>query len=273
MNRRRFLKSAVKGTAGALVGGAIYSCVEATWLRVVHDRITMPALPPSFRGFRIAFLTDLHHGPWTGLAYVRCAARMANELEADVVLLGGDYCHNAPEFIEPCIEALGDLRAAMGVYAVMGNHDHYQSSALTRGAFEKNKIRELKNDGVWLERNGERLRVAGVDDFWMGGPQLQPALDGMRADERCVLVSHNPDFVDQISDPRVGLMLSGHTHGGQIVFPLIGAPIVPSCHGSKYIQGLMRTPNNLLFISRGLGTVTPPLRFGCRPEINLIELV
>ena len=260
------------GTAGILVAGTTYACIEAGWSHVVHRQLQMPALPVAFRGLRIAFLTDIHHGPWTSLAYIRACVAKANELKPDLILLGGDYCHNGSEYIRPSITALGALKAPLGVFAVLGNHDHYHGAELTRDALEENSIGLLLNEGVWLKRGGGRLCLAGVDDFWMGNSKVQPALEGVGKDERCLLVSHNPDFVEQLHDPRVGLMLSGHTHGGQVVFPLVGAPIVPSWYGQKYCHGLIQTPNNLLFVSRGLGTITPPVRFRCRPEINLLEL-
>lgn len=272
MDRRTFLKYAARGTANALVLGTAYSLFEAKWAHVVYDRIEVPGIPEAFRGLRVALLTDLHHGPWTGLPYIHEVARQAAETNPDVILLGGDYCHNGPAYIEPCIDALRSLKAPMGVYAVMGNHDHFQGSKITRGAFDKYGVRELNNEGVWLTRAGQRLRLGGVDDYFCGSPQLQPALAGMKDNERGLLLCHNPEFAEKVDDPRVGLMLCGHTHGGQVDFPLIGAPVVHSPKEKKFLHGLFKTDTTQLFVSRGLGTTTPPVRFCCRPEINLIEL-
>ncbi len=149
----------------------------------------------------------------------------------------------------------------------MGNHDHYHGVTLTRSALDKNGIHELFNSGIWLTRGSDRFRIAGVDDFWLGVPRLKDALEGIKPEERCLLLSHNPDFAEKVDDPRVGLILSGHTHGGQVVFPLIGAPIVPSAYGQKYLRGLVQTEKNRVFISRGTGTITPPVRFACRPKL------
>ncbi|MEI6231783.1 MAG: metallophosphoesterase [Planctomycetota bacterium] len=273
MDRRTFLKHAARGTAHALVIGTAYSLFEAKWAHVVNERIEFPGLPDAFRGLRIALLTDLHHGPWTGLSYIHDVVRQADEQKADLILLGGDYCHNGPEYIEPCIAALGDLSAPLGVFSVMGNHDHYQGTQVTRNSFAKHNIRELTNEGVWLKRDGQRLRLGGVDDLITGSPRLPPVLTDMKVDERCLLLSHNPDFIERIHDPRVGLMLSGHTHGGQVDFPLIGAPVVHSPKEKDYLHGLFKTINSQVYVSRGLGTTTPPVRFCCRPEINMIELV
>lgn len=276
MNRSTFLKYAVSGTVGACALGGAYSLFEAGWLKVATDRIAFPNLPAPFRGLRIALLTDFHHGPWISLNYIQDSVNQANALKPDVILLGGDLTHNGGRYIEPCIEVLSQLHAPMGVYAVLGNHDYFNSAILTRAALNKFNIHELNNSGIWLKKDGARLRLAGVDDYWQGQPALLPALNSSGAmpfDERAILLCHNPDYTALVTDPRVGLVLCGHTHGGQVVFPLVGAPVVPSVYGQKYLRGLIQNPTHQVFVSRGIGTITPPVRFCCRPEINIIELI
>ena len=134
-------------------------------------------------------------------------------------------------------------------------------------------IAELYNSGTWLERAGARLRLAGVGDLWTDRQDLDAALADTRAQDASILLSHNPDYVEEISDSRVGLVVSGHTHGGQVVLPVVGAPRVPSEFGQKYLRGLVQGPQCRVFITRGLGTVTPPVRFCCRPEIALLTIV
>ena len=273
MERRKFLKYAAASAAAAVLGGTGYAAFEAGWFHVQTQRVTVPQLPAAFSGLRVAFLTDMHHGPWTGLKYVEATVKAANELHPDLVLLGGDYTHNGSQFIEPCIDALGDLSAPLGVHGVLGNHDCWNGPRRTRRAMELRNINCLVNDGIWLTRGNSRLFLAGVDDFLQSVSDLDAALDQLPEEEPCVLLSHNPDFADKLEDERVKLILSGHTHGGQVVFPLLGAPFVPSVHSQKYLQGLIQTPTSQVFVSRGLGTVTPPVRFNCRPEINLLEWV
>jgi hypothetical protein len=159
------------------------------------------------------------------------------------------------------------------MYGVLGNHDHWEGAEETREAMKANKIVEMTNSGVWIERNGARLRLAGVGDFMEDVQNLDYALADTRATETAILLSHNPDFVESITDRRVGLVLSGHTHGGQIVLPIVGAPKVPSRYGQKYLHGLIKTPYTQVYVTRGLGTVTPPLRFCCRPELTLITII
>ncbi len=222
---------------------------------------------------RVAFLADLHHGPFTSLSYIQTVVAMTNALQPDVICLGGDYIHRGSKYIEPCIKALGDLTAPRGVYAVLGNHDHQHGAESTSRALAGSSIRELTNTGTWIENGGERLRLSGVDDLWNGTQDLDAALADATDSDACVVLCHNPDYVESLRDPRVSLVLSGHTHGGQAVFPVIGAPIVPSAYGQKYVRGLVQAPATQVYVTRGLGTITPPLRFCCRPEISLLTLL
>jgi uncharacterized protein len=174
---------------------------------------------------------------------------------------------------------LGRLTTALGRFAVRGNHDNHSYHGqgdfrlLSQAALAEAKLPDLNNTGVWLERRGARLRIGGVGDLWTDRQDLGAALGDATQDDAVLLLSHNPDFVETLRDPRVGLVLSGHTHGGQVVLPGFGAPIVPSRYGQKYLQGLVQGPCSQVFVTRGVGTVTPPVRFLCRPEVVLITLV
>ncbi len=141
-----------------------------------------------------------------------------------------------------------------------------------RAALERHRIPDLTNRGLWLENRGSEIRLCGVGDLWEDQQDLEAALGEAEHRDAAILLSHNPDYVEQIHDQRVGLVLSGHTHGGQVVFPFAGAPFVPSRYGEKYLHGLVRTPTTQVFVARGIGTITPPVRFRCRPEIVLIAL-
>jgi predicted MPP superfamily phosphohydrolase len=273
MNRRKFLQIAAGAGAIAAVGGTCYGFFEAGWVRVDRQTIPVPRLPPAFRGTRVAFLTDIHHGPYVDLEYVAAIVRTTNLLQADLIILGGDYSLREKNYIGPCLEVLGELRAPMGVYGVLGNHDYWHGLRETRDGLRSAKVMELTNTGVWFEQKGERLRLAGVDDLWEGSPDVVAALGDATRTDCCLLVSHNPDLAESIIDRTVGLVLSGHTHGGQVVFPGYGAPWVPSKYGQKYLHGLVEAPATQVFVSRGLGVAAIPARFGSRPEINLITLV
>jgi uncharacterized protein len=273
MNRRTFLKSTLAAAVPVSpVMAASYGLYEAGSVRIERPTLTLPHLPAAFHGLRVAFLTDIHHGPFIGLDYVASIVRTTLALGPDLILLGGDYISKEARFAAPCFDVLSGLKAPLGVFGVLGNHDCRRGLAEVKAGFEAAKIGELTNRGVWLERGPSRVRLGGVDDFWYGQPDVRPVLDGLAADDACLLVSHNPDFAERLRDSRVGLVLSGHTHGGQVYVPGYGAPIVPSHYGQKYLQGLVQAPATQVYISRGLGTVTPPMRYNSRPELTLITL-
>ena len=271
-SRRRFLRLALGGAAGLLTAGGGYSLLEAGWLRLTRVTVPVPCLPRPFAGKTVALLADIHHGRHTGLAYVRRAVQMTNDAAPDLIALAGDYVHGGAQYIGPCFEALRELRAPLGVYAVLGNHDRWANGLQTRQAIAAAGITNLTNTGVWVQVDGARMRVAGVGDLWTESQDLAAALGDMAPNETCLLLSHNPDYTEGITDPRVGLVLSGHTHGGQVHCPWAGAFITPSRYGLKYLEGLVRTPYTQVYISRGIGTIWPPMRFLCRPEIVLLTL-
>jgi len=260
----------------AALGGALgvgYTLMEAKWLRVNAVTLAVPNLPGPFKGKKIAFLADLHHGPYVPLPYIRHAVDTANGLNADLIALGGDYPHRGLRYVEPCIKELGRLRAPLGVYAVLGNHDHYDGvQPFVSANLVGQGIPELTNRGTWIEADGARIWLCGVGDYWRDTQDLPAALGHTTTSDAVILLSHNPDYIEEMHDPRVGLMLSGHTHGGQINLPIVGAPIVPSIYGQKYVHGLVQGPVAPVFVTRGVGTIVPPVRLLCPPEIVLITL-
>ena len=272
ISRRKFLRRILYGGVGACAALGGYPFLEARWVRISRRQISVPMLPPEFTGTTVALLTDIHHGPFLSIGRVKAMVDDANALDADIVALGGDYVYRGPQYIEPCIAEFARLRAKLGVYAVLGNHDHWESAPRTRAALKEAGIPEIANTGVWLANSGARLRFCGVDDLWEGTQNLDTALGDCGEGDAAILLSHNPDYAEEIRDRRVRLILSGHTHGGQVNIPFVGAPIVPSKYGEKYAQGLVKTAYTQVYVSRGLGTIAPPVRFNCRPEIVLIQL-
>jgi uncharacterized protein len=274
MDRRKFLKGLGLAALGSTtVSGLAYPFLEAKWLQVVRRTIALPKLPVPFHGTTVALLADIHHGPFVPLAYIQHAVATANSFNPHIVALVGDYVHRHESYIAPGIKELGKLKAPLGRFAVRGNHDNRNFTSLTRAALAEARLPDLNNTGTWIERNGARLRICGVGDLWTDRQDLEAALGDATESDAVLLLSHNPDYVETIRDSRVGLVLSGHTHGGQIVLPGVGAPIVPSRYGQKYLYGLVRGPSCRVFVSRGVGTITPPVRFHCRPEVVLITLV
>ncbi len=272
MHRRTFLKAAVATAVASPVAAASYGLFESTWVQIERRTLPLPRLPKAFDGTTVAFLTDIHHGPFTSLDYVASIVRTTHVLRPDLIVLGGDYSLKESKYVAPCFDVLAALKAPLGVYGVLGNHDYWHGLAETKAGMKAAGVMELTNAGVWLERGGSRFRLAGIDDLWTGTRDLPAALGDARAGDACLLVSHNPDVAENLTDPRVGLVLSGHTHGGQVVFPGMGAPFVPSRYGQKYLKGYVEAPRTHVYVSRGLGTTTGPVRVGSRPELTLITL-
>jgi predicted MPP superfamily phosphohydrolase len=269
---RRKLLLALLGGLGAIGGGGAYSFLESRWLRLTTSRIRLPRLPTAFSGLKVAFLSDIHHSYTVPISLVRRAVELVRSQRPDVVLLGGDYVARSRKHIAPCLEALGTLTAPLGVYAVLGNHDHWADPELTRTCLKRHGIADLTNRGVWLRRDADRLRLGGVGDLWEDMQDLEAALGDLGEEEGALLLSHNPDYAEELDSDRVDVIFSGHTHGGQVVLPLVGAPFLPSRYGMKYAGGLIQGPRCVVYVTRGVGTVGPPVRFGCRPEVSLLEL-
>ena len=211
----------------------------------------------------LLLLADVHHGPFVPMAYIRHVVSMTNALKPDIVAFSVIIVHRDDTYIAPAIDELGKLKGKLGRFAVRGNHDnqdYYGRRSFrshSQAALAEAKIPDLNNTGVWIERGGARLRICGVGDLWTDHQDLQAALGDANERDAVLLLSHNPDYVETIRDPRVSLVLSGHTHGGQIVLPGYGAPIVPSRYGQKYLHGLVEGPSCPVFVTRGVGTVTP----------------
>ena len=274
MNRRSFLTTAAGACAvAAPVAVAGYGFAESNHVGIDRRTVRVPRLPAAFDGTTVAFLTDIHHGPFLSADFVATVARTAMALNPDLVVLGGDYSLREAKYVRPCFDVLRSLSAPLGVYGVLGNHDYWHGLAETKAGMRDAKITELTNRGVWLSRKGARLRLAGVDDLWEGLPNVAAALGDATPADACVLLSHNPDYAETLTDRRVGLVLSGHTHGGQIVLPHAGAPWIPSRYGMKYARGLVEAPATQVYVSTGVGLSAVPVRLNCRPQIALLTLV
>jgi len=257
--------------ATGLAGLAAEGLREPTALDITRPVLPVKGLPDAFDGFRIAFLADIHYGPNTDRAFIERTVSAANSAKPDLILLGGDYVYSKKDYVAPCAECVKKLNAPHGVFFVLGNHDHWQGSWPIRKAMRGVAL-ELVNKGAWLRRGAARIMLAGVDDLWTGSPQTRPFMDYLGPKEVCLLVSHNPEYAEEIADERIRLVLAGHTHGGQVYIPGIGAPILPTRLGQKYRAGLVRAPKTQVYVSRGIGTLPPKFRFCCRPELTIVTI-
>lgn len=243
---------------------------EPFMLTVEHHAIYLRRLPEAFEGFRIVHLSDIHHSPFTSREQIERAVNAANRLQPDIIALTGDYISHERRFAAPCAELLGRLRARHGVFAVLGNHDHWTDAALITDLFRAEGITVLVNQGMRFEKNGEAFWLAGVDDTMVGLEDLPLALAGSRDEELKLLLAHNPIVLRRAARAGVDLVLSGHTHGGQVT--LRSERSASGRPRRRLLRGLGRQGETQIYVTRGLGTVVLPVRYGCPPEVSLLEL-
>lgn len=253
-----------------LTQAARVALTEPHMISVEHQPIFMRRLPRVFEGFRIVQLSDVHHGPFSSTNQIERAVQIANSLKPDIVALTGDYISRERQFAAPCAEMLGKLRARHGVFAVLGNHDHWTDASLITDLFRAEGISVFVNQGMRFEKEGEGFWLAGVDDTMVGLEDLPLALAGSQTEETKILLAHNPIILRRAARAGVDLVLSGHTHGGQVAIRQersdSGRP------RRRLLKGLGRQGNTQIYVNRGLGTVVLPIRYGCPPEVSLLEL-
>ena len=286
LTRRRVLRhgtTALAAAAAAVGGYALF--VEPRWFRVTRRTFPVTGLPPQLQGLRIVHLTDIHLGPWMSLGHVREVVRATNALNPDLVLLTGDFVHESPVYIRPVADALAALRPTIEAVGVLGNHDWWEDGPQVRQELTRAGIRMIDNarcllrpnrtlsDDTNASHNGG-LCLAGVGDLWEDRQHYDAVLGDLPTALPRLLLSHNPDVAEEpgLRPHRVDLMLSGHTHGGQVWVPGLGTPVVPSRFGQKYAHGLVQGPACPVFISSGIGMAVLPLRLRVPPEIAVIEL-
>lgn len=248
---------------------ARYALAEANTLIVEKIEISLARLPKKLENFRIVHLSDIHHSPFTGLEHITRAIEIANSLKPDMFILTGDYVSHETEYIAPAAEVLGKLESEFGTFACLGNHDHWTDAEMVTRDFRAAGINVLINEGFRFEAQDASFWLCGVDDYMVGKTDLRAALRGSYPDEMKLLLAHNPVIVRQAARYGVDLILSGHTHGGQVKLRDEEKRILPR---RKLKNGLHRRKDTQIYITRGIGTVVLPVRFGCPPEISLLEL-
>ncbi len=283
LSRRRFLK--ILGVTAAAGAGSYWNAFHYSPYNPVvsRRRITLEGLPEAFSGLRIAQLTDLHHSDIVPLGYLDECIEITNALNPDLVVLTGDYVTmdedvGRPEirkrFVEPLESLLGRLRADLGVYAVMGNHDVAAAYHEVTEVMARAGIPLLQDSNILLERAGQHLPLVGLRDFGTEVIDLRKAFEGIDPAAPAIVLMHNPDLFPEMEDPRNALIFAGHTHGGQVRIPFYGAlpGHIPSRYGSRYAEGLFQEGGRTMLVNRGLGVIRTRVRINCRPEIALVTL-
>lgn len=288
----RFFKSKKKVVVAVLLVVFASLAAWAFWLEpasvtVTHVTLRVPRWHAEHRGLKLAVLTDLHVGsPHVGLDKLARVVERANDERPDVVLLLGDFVIGGPKdeggerggvlggtFVEPepIAEELKRLSAPLGVYAVLGNHDCWFDCGRVARALEAAGVRVLENSAARVESGGRAFWLAGVADLWTQRPDIAAALRQVEGEDPVLLLTHNPDIFPGVP-ARVSLTVAGHTHGGQVNFPLVGRPVVPSRFGQRYAMGHVVEGGRHLFVSGGVGTSIIPARFRVPPEIVILNL-
>jgi uncharacterized protein len=271
--RRDVLRGLVAAPLVAVSATAAYArLIEPYNYWVSETDIFIRDLPQAFEGFRITQLTDIHHSRILGIGEVRRVVNLAQQTKPDMFVLTGDYSTTYRRYIEPCAEALSALSAPEGVWAVLGNHDHYTDPELTTRALQRHHIAVLNNAHTTLQRRSDSLQLSGIDDWSWNATDWARAFSGLKTNAPTILLSHQPTVLDLEQTKNVSLILSGHTHGGQLKFPFLGTPASLFTQDLRYARGLFQRGETQLYVSTGTGVIGLPLRFGVRPEIAVLRL-
>ncbi len=261
-----------------MAGLALYAGeISRHELSVEEHTIHLARLPDAFRGMRIVQASDFHYAEYTEPFFLREMVRKINRLKPDMVVLTGDFISFAPlsasfarRCAPACAEILGGIECPLR-YASLGNHDYFIKPRNVAGPLEEHGIRVLTNAATALERDGQRLWLAGLGSMCTGDSQPRRAIPRTAAREAVILLAHEPDILPEVARHNVDLMLSGHTHGGQVRFPFLPPFHLPE-FGQKYVEGWFRLGSTQMYVNRGIGAVGLPFRFRCPPEITVITL-
>lgn len=277
LSRRKFLAFGLGGAAALTLADGIL--VEPRNLQSRRITVHLQRLPEAFEGFRIAQISDIHFGPYMGKAGVERAIHLAQSFQPDLLVLTGDFVSHpfgrpngraGAMFIEPCADVLAQWKGTQMI-AVLGNHDHSNGPAIVEGGLKDRGISVLRNASLPLERGDDRLWISGVDDAWFHTADLNKTLRGVPAQEATIVLAHEPDYADHTARFPVDLQLSGHSHGGQVRLPGVGALVLPEM-GERYPMGLYRVGRLQVYTNIGLGVIGPPVRFLCPPEVTFLTL-
>lgn len=286
ITRRSFIRLCILGAMG-LAGGKGF--VNSRKLELLKLHINLDNLPTVFKGLKIGQITDIHAGPLVPRGLIKDGVDLIMSSRPDLIVLTGDFVSASTKILwtkyggfkeknyQYCIEELSRLNAPLGVFASLGNHDFWSGPEVADKIVSGLKnigVRVLRNEFQTLRRGRESLDIIGVDDYWEDSYNLSNALKNISERTCRILISHNPDVNEDVENLKedIDLIISGHTHGGQIVFPVVGALYTPSPFGQKYLAGLVRDGNRQTYVSRGLGHFFVPIRFNCPPDVSVLTL-
>ncbi|MCM3874704.1 MAG: metallophosphoesterase [Pyrinomonadaceae bacterium] len=251
--------------------------VEPNRLVIHQETIAVDHWPKELNDLKIAVISDIHVGGWCiDDKKLRLIVERTNQLQPELIVILGDYMSgdgSTSHRVEPEVFApvLKDFRAPLGVYSVLGNHDWWWDGRRVRRGLEANGIKVLDDEVAEVKVRGTSLWLAGLADLWTRPQHIEETIAKAPQDAPVIALTHNPDIFPNLPQ-RVQLLLAGHTHGGQVRFPIVGTIIQPSNFGQRYVRGHVIENNHHLFVTTGIGTSILPVRFGVAPEIVLLTV-
>ena len=287
LTRRAFLHTGILGLSGLALTSSSFGIMGRNDVEITYRTFNIPNLPRAWHGKTITFLSDIHSGPFMGLDELRNVVRIVNSLKSDIVVIPGDFVTSHVDEMPAFIEAMSELKAPHGVFGCTGNHDYYAGVDAVSRSVEQIDFRMLRNENTRLEIDGEPLFLIGVDDGDAHGIKdyvegkravhIESSFAGIPSHAASILLCHKPYLFEEFAKTNVGLMLAGHTHGGQIVLARFGRSVLAlSSLASQYVEGVYlpeeSKSNMQMYVSRGIGVVGLPIRINCRPEITKITL-
>lgn len=275
----------MKRTRFAVITSLLVATSLALWAFVFEPAslmtkrldLNIPHWNADLSGLRIAVLADLHVGsPYNGISKLREIVELTNSANPELVLIPGDLVIQGVfggSFVTPedAAKVLAGLRAPLGVWATMGNHDYWLNANRVAAALENEKIGVLQDEAVRIQRGNSYFWLVGFSDFWEGPHDVRKAMRQVKDAAPVLMFTHNPDIFPMLEN-RFSLLIAGHTHGGQVHLPLLGRPIVPSKFGERFAVGHVVENGRHLFVSSGVGTSIFPVRFRVPPEVTVLAL-
>ena len=245
---------------------------EPRWLEVNRLKIKIEKLLCQFVGFRIVQLSDIHFDTSAGPKYIEKCLQKASQLAPDIIVLTGDYVTKDSWAIIEFAQQMRELAQKFQIYAVLGNHDHMQDVHFIIHHLRSANVQVMINESREILLGNSKIYLLGADDSLCGNFNLGMTMRNIPKEATKIMITHNPDEIQQISEHGIDFVMVGHTHGGQIYLPFIGPLMNPPIYGRKYLSGMFKIGRTQMYVNRGIGTYILPIRFCARPEISVFEL-
>lgn len=275
-SRRKFVKGAVGGISIYSFGGAFVGVLQHEQYEIVYQTIHVKNLPEKLRGLTIGLMADIHAGMYMSKAEIDEYVGVMNKLKPDLILIPGDFVNNQTIEVFPVCEAFQKLYATHGIFGCLGNHDFFADENIIANELKRAGIIMLRDEHRIIEIENEKIAFIGVDDIRATTPltaRLTKACDGLDSSIPSILLCHKPYYLDEVIPYNINVVVSGHTHGGQInLADIFGISLSPASIVSKYVKGLYALENTQMYVTRGIGVVGLPIRLNCPPEITLLTL-